>query len=80
MLDRKTLRTLAITITGGLTTLVTALLTLADTQAGGEYDDEVAACTLSAMQKEIIRSLLGNSSCAFNDFEGFNRSLASYLV
>ena len=81
VLDRKTLRTLGITLGGGITTLITALLTLADTERGGKYDDEVArSCTLSTMQKEVIRIVLGNSTCASNSFEGFNESLASYLV
>ena len=80
MLDRKTLRTLGITLAGGITTLITALLTLADTEAGAEYQDESAAnCALSAVQREVIKSVLGNSSCAQNGFAGFNRSLASYL-
>ena len=81
VLDRKTLRTLGITLGGGITTLITALLTLADTERGGKYDDEVTrSCTLTAVQKEVIRSVLGNSTCAFNSFEGFNESLASYLA
>ena len=72
---------LGITLAGGITTLITALLTLADTEAGAEYQDESAAnCALSAVQREVIKSVLGNSSCAQNGFEGFNRSLASYLA
>ena len=81
VLDRKTLRTLGITLAGGITTLITALLTRADTEAGAEYQDESAAnCALSAVQREVIKSVLGNSSCAQNGFVGFNRSLASYLA
>ena len=81
VLDRKTLRTLGITLAGGITTLITALLTLADTEAGAVYQDESAAnCALSAVQREVIKSVLGNSSCAQNEFEAFNRSLASYLA
>ena len=79
MLDRKTLRTLAITLMGGLTTLITMLTALGDAHDGFHGDEADAACELSNMEKDIIRRLLANGTCAFNDFEAFNQSFASYL-
>jgi len=79
VLDRKTLRTLAITLMGGLTTLITMLTALGDAHDGFHGEKADAACELSNMEKDIIRRLLANGTCAFNDFEAFNRSFASYL-
>ena len=64
---------------GGLTTLITMLTALGDAHDGFHGEKADAACELSNMEKDIIRRLLANGTCAFNDFEAFNRSFASYL-
>ena len=80
VLDRKTLRTLGITLGGGITTLITALLTLADTERGGKYDDEVArSCTLSTMQKEVNPHCPREFDMRIQLVRGFQRKLGELL-
>jgi hypothetical protein len=68
ILDIRALKTLALTLAGGLTTLITALFALTSPDEWSEIESGV--CSLSDSQlmaiKGVVQSVVHNSTCTFN--------------
>ena len=75
VIDRKRLGALALTISGGLITLVTVLLAFSESVSRNPATHNVDRCALSVEQESALSAMIKtfdlNSSCAYNQTIGF---------
>ena len=76
VVDKKTLKQVAVGMAGGFTSLITGLLALRDSSSGQAVYGAQRYCALTAQETAVVRSLLGASLCVGR----YNQTLDEVLL